>query len=84
MNAIEFTATPHAGVITIPKEYLDEIEGEVRVIVLKENGKKVGRELQMELEEIFEKYKGVTPFQDLDPVEWQREQRREWQKRTPR
>ncbi len=69
MNAIEFTATPHAGVITIPKEYLDEIEGEVRVIVLKVNGKKTGRELQKDLEEVFEKYKGVTPFQDINPVE---------------
>ncbi|MBI5471532.1 MAG: hypothetical protein HY961_04215 [Ignavibacteriae bacterium] len=78
MNAIEFTTTPQAGVITIPQEYRDEIEGEVRVIVLKENDKKTGVELRKELEAVFEKYKGVTPFQGIDPVEWQREQRREW------
>ncbi len=84
MDPIEFTTTPHAGIITIPKEYRDEIEGEVCVIVLKENGKKTGVELEKELKSVFDKFPGVTPFQDIDPVEWQRDQRREWQKRTPR
>jgi acyl-coenzyme A synthetase/AMP-(fatty) acid ligase len=82
MSTIEFTAVPEAGVIPIPKEYRDEITGEVRVIVRKQDGRKMGKELQKELERVFEKYAGVTPFQEIDPVTWQREQRREWHKRT--
>jgi len=84
MVAIKFTSTPHQGLITIPEEYREQLNGIVNVILIKENENSNGNELIHSLEMLFEKYKNVNPFIEIDPVEWQREQRREWQSRVTR
>ncbi len=84
MVAIKFTSIPHHGIITIPEEYREQTEGTFNVILIKENENANGDTLKHSLESIFEKYKDVIPFREIDPVEWQREQRREWKNRITR
>jgi hypothetical protein len=59
--------------IKIPADFLNK-DLEIKIRVLKDTGK-----INKKLENLYKKYLGVKPFEEItDPIKWQQEMRDEW------
>ena len=80
MYALEFYSKAEDGVIKIPNEYIDKINGIIKIIVLKEEDKIENQKYKFDnLESILKIIKSKHIFEDIEnPIKWQREIRNEW------
>jgi hypothetical protein len=83
MQAVEFDTHAKNGIIKIPDEYRNIADGEVRIIILKQEKKpetSIEHHRKMsELKKLLKQIRDRNIFQSIDdPVKWQRSIRNEW------
>lgn len=64
--------------IQIPKEYINQ---EVEILVLPMNIEKKENNIENKKSEVIRKSAGIIKMKKLDPLEWQKEMRSEWDER---
>ncbi|MCP5495454.1 MAG: hypothetical protein H7A23_12925 [Leptospiraceae bacterium] len=85
-NAIVVKGTLVDGFNIILNESIDTLYGEeieviIRPIYKKKENNIQKRDILEEIKYIFEKYKNVVPFKEIeDPIQWQRQIRDEWER----
>lgn len=85
-NAIIVKGTLVDGFNIILNESIDTLYGEEIEVIIRPVYKKKEYNIQKtsileEIKNIFEKYKNVVPFKEIeDPVQWQRQIRDEWER----
>lgn len=77
MNAVEFSGIIKKGQITVPQQYIDYDNSNVRIIMLIEEKKDSKKE---NLLNVFNKMKSQNMFSSIEnPVLWQKQIRDEWE-----
>jgi hypothetical protein len=77
MKAIEFITTPKNGIITMPREYSNVGNTQVKVIILIEDTES-GHDIAS-INSLLSRIKQKNIFSGIsNPSEWQREIRNEW------
>jgi len=82
MIAVEFETHVAGGMIRVPNEYTKMLDGDMKVILLKEEEKPeaLAQQKKSNLKKLLKKIQGKNIFRSInDPVEWQRTLRNEWQ-----
>ncbi len=69
----------HEGII-IPLNKIQKFKGKKVDIIISDSDTGTGRKesFKKKLSDLFEKYKDVRPFKNIDPLEWESEIRNEW------
>lgn len=81
MLAVEFETHAENGIIKIPEKYRKIAEGDLKIIILKEEEKsKVpGKQKIANIKKLLKQIQGKDIFQNIeDPLEWQKAIRNEW------
>jgi|GEM_PF-4984243 co-chaperonin GroES (HSP10) len=85
MNAVRIKQTvTHEGII-IPLNKVRKFKGkQVEIIIISDSDTETSetaetKSLKKNLSIIFEKYNDVKPFKNIDPPDWEKEIRNEWQ-----
>ncbi|MCK4764676.1 MAG: hypothetical protein KAW12_20930 [Candidatus Aminicenantes bacterium] len=81
MLAVEFETHVENGVINIPEKYREMIDGDLRIIILKQE-KQVsapGDKKKQNIKKLLRRIREKGIFRDIDnPAAWQRTIRDEW------
>jgi hypothetical protein len=82
MWAVEFETHAKNGMIKIPEKYREMADGELKIIILKQQEKKPkisGKSKNTNIRRLVKQIKTRNIFHTIqDPVEWQRTIRDEW------
>lgn len=81
MEAVEFKTCAENGIIRIPEEYRKMAEGDVKIIILKQDNIPglLGTGRHANIKRLLKKIQKKGIFQSIDnPVAWQRTIRDEW------
>lgn len=83
MLAVEFETHVENGVINIPEQYREVADGDLRIIILKQekdNREFSGKQKKITgMKKLLEKIQTKNVFQNIaDPLEWQRDIRDDW------
>lgn len=83
MRAIEFDANIEDGAVKIPQEYSLPENHRVRIILLTKDGTDELIDVQSKMKAIIDEMSDRDVFDKIDdPVEWQKQQREEWDERA--
>jgi hypothetical protein len=81
MLAVEFVTDAENGIIKIPEKYRKIAEGNLKIIILKEEEKPEipGKQKIANIKKLLKQIREKGIFKDMkDPLEWQKATRNEW------
>jgi flagellar motor switch protein FliG len=81
MLAVEFETQVENGIIKIPEKYRDVVEGDLKIIILKEEKKSKipGKQKMANIKRLLKQIQEKNIFQNIEnPAAWQKAIRDEW------